>query len=117
MARRTDTEDKFKNEDKVRKVGGRLWSDYYSFKRDIEYINENFFELFYILKLTDNIDLIIDTLNNGLRNLCSVFIDKTIRDIEAGKIAKNKFVSSKMKTNLEITRYLKAECKKRGLKT
>ena len=101
MARRTDTEDKFKNEDKVRKVGGRLWSDYYTFKREVEYINDYFFELFYILNLTDDIDLIVDTLNDGLHNLCSVFIDKTIRDIEAGKIAKNKFLSSQMKTKLE----------------
>ena len=101
MARRTGTEDKFKNEDKVRKVGGRLWSDYYRLKTEIVYINDCFFELFYILNLTDDIDLIVDTLNDGLHNLCSVFIDKTIRDIEAGKIAKNKFVSSKMKTNLE----------------
>ena len=101
MARRTDTEDKFKNEDKVRKVGGRLYSDYYGFKREVEYINDYFFELFYILNLTDDIDLIVDTLNDGLHNLCSVFIDKTIRDIEAGKIAKNKFLSSQMKTKLE----------------
>ena len=94
-------EDKFKNEDKVRKVGGRVESDYFHFRSEIEYINDNFFELFYILNLTDDIDLIIDTLNDGLHNLCSVFIDKTIRDIEAGKIAKNKFLSSQMKTKLE----------------
>lgn len=94
-------QDKFKNEYKVRKVGGRLESDYYSLKRDIEYINDYFFELFYILNLTDDIDLIVDTLNDGLRNLCSVFISKTIRDIEAEKIPKNKFLSSQMKTKLE----------------
>ena len=94
-------QDKFKNEDKVRKVGGRVESDYYHFRSEIEYINDNFFELFYILNLTDDIDLIIDTLNDGLHNLCSVFIDKIIRDIEAGKIAKNKFLSSQMKTKLE----------------
>ena len=99
MAR--DKEDKFKNEDKVRKVGGRLKSDYYTFKREVEEINDNFFELFYILNLTDDIDLIIDTLNNGLRNLCSVFIGKVIRDIEAEKIPKNKFLSSQIKTKLE----------------
>lgn len=94
-------EDRFKNEEKVIKVGGRVASDYCHFKSEIEYINDNFFELFYILNLTDDIDLIVDTLNDGLHNLCSVFIDKTIRDIEAGKIAKNKFVSSKIKTKLE----------------
>ena len=32
MAR--DKEDRFKNEDKVRKVGGRVESDYYHFKSE-----------------------------------------------------------------------------------
>lgn len=101
MAQITDTQDRFKNEDKVRKVGGRLANDYFSFKREVEYINDYFFELFYILNLTGDIDLIIDTLNDGLHNLCSVFIGKVIRDIEAEKIPKNKFLSSLMKTKLE----------------
>lgn len=86
-------EDRFKNEYKIRKVGGRVETDYYHFKSEIEYINENFFELFYILNLTDNIDLIIDSLNNDLRNLCDIFIDKVFIDIEAGKMCKNKFLS------------------------
>lgn len=94
-------EDRFKNEEKVIKVGGRVASDYCHFKREIEYINDNFFELFYILNLTDDIDLIIDTLNKELRNLCSVFIDKVFRDIEAGKIRKNKFLSDNAKKKLE----------------
>ena len=94
-------EDRFKNEDKVRKVGGRVESDYYHFKSEIEYINDNFFELFYILNLTDDIDLIIDTLNKDLRNLCNVFIDKVFRDIEAGKIRKNRFLPDSTKKRLE----------------
>lgn len=94
-------EDKFKNEDIVRKVGGRVASDYYDFKSEIEYINYNFFELFYILSLTDDIDLIIDTLNKDLRNLNSLFIEKVFRDIEAGKIHKNKFISDITKKKLE----------------
>jgi hypothetical protein len=98
-----DKEDRFKNENKVRKVGGRVESDYYHFRSEIEYINDNFFELFYILNLTDDIDLIIDTLNKDLRNLYSVFIDKVFRDIEAGKIRKNKFLSGNAKKRLENT--------------
>ena len=90
----------FKNQDIVRKAGGRIEADYFNFRREIDYINENFFELFCILNLTDDIDLIIDTLNDGLNNLCSVFIYKTIRDIEAGKIPKDKFLSTHMKTKI-----------------
>lgn len=91
---------KFKNEGKVRIVGGKMFSDYCYFKADIIYINENFFELFSLLRLTDDMDLIVDTLNDGLRNLCNVFIDKTVRDIEAGKIPRNKFISSSTEAKL-----------------
>ena len=94
-------EDRFKNEDKVIKVGGKVASDYYRFKSEIEYINENFFWFFFLLDLTDDIDLIIDTLNNDLQNLCSVFINKVMRNIEAGKIRKDKFISPKTKAKLE----------------
>lgn len=95
------SQDYFKNEDKVRKIGGRLKEDYYTLKRDIEYINDYFFDFFYILNLTDDLDLIIDILNDGLHNLCSVFINKTMRDIEAGKIPKDKFLALRTKAKLE----------------
>lgn len=91
----------YKYEEHIRKIGGRLKSDYYTLKGEVEYINEYFFELFYILGLTENLDLIIDTLNNGLQNLCSVFIDNTMRSLEAGKIAKSKFLSQRMRDKLE----------------
>lgn len=94
-------EDRFKDEKLIRKIGGRLESDYYTLRRDVDYINECFFELFYILGLTGNIDLIVDTLNNGLQNLCSVFVDNAVRSIEAGKIDKNKFLTQRMRDKLE----------------
>lgn len=83
-------QDTFKDENLVKKIGGRLERDYYSLKRDINYINDYFFGLFQILGLTDDIDLIIDTLNDNFRNLRSVFIAKTLRDMEAGKIPHNR---------------------------
>ena len=98
MAREKDL---YKDENLIRKIGGRLQSDYYTFKRDIEYINDYFFEIFYILGLTDNLDLIIDTLNRGLLNLSSTFINKTMGDIEAGKIARNKFLTPNAKAKIE----------------
>ena len=100
MARNRD-EDEFKNENKVKKVGGRIASDYYVLKQDIEYINNILFDFFYILNLTDDINLIVDTLNKELRNLREVFVSKTISDIKAGKKPKNKFLSSRMKVRLE----------------
>ena len=97
MAREKDL---YKDENLIRKIGGRLESDYYTLKREVEYINDYFFELFYILGITD-IDLIIDTLNRDLRNLCSVFIDNAMKSIEAGKIDKNKFLTQKTRNKLE----------------
>lgn len=84
--------DKFKGENKVRSIGGRLRDDFYRFKRYVEYINDNQFKLFYNLGL-DDIDLIIKALNSKLYNLCGIFVFKSMRDIKDGKIPKNKFLS------------------------
>lgn len=93
-------QDKFKNENKVRKIGGRLADDYYHFKREIEYINDYFFELFSILGLTDDLDTIIEALNDSLIYLKKVFINKTMRDIERGKIPRYRFLSQRLKKKL-----------------
>ena len=93
--------DKFKNEGEVRKIGGKIESDYIFFKKQIEEINENFFGFLDVLGLTENIDLFIEAFNDGICNLCRHFMSKNIRDIEAGKIAKNEFLSPRIVTILE----------------
>ena len=52
----------FKNESKVKKIGGRVAKDYTRLKEDIEYINRSFFKLFSLLGLADNIDLMVENL-------------------------------------------------------
>ena len=93
--------DRFKNESKVRRIGGKLETEYILFKKEIEYINGNFFEFFDLLQLTDDIDIFIKALNDGIHNFCTNFIVKAIRDIQACKIPKNKFLSPQMITKLE----------------
>lgn len=91
----------FKNEDRVRQIGGKLEEDYYLFRNDVEYINDYFYDLFYTLGLTDNMELIIYTLNKGLINLRSVFVSKTLKDLESGKIERGKFLSERMRKKVE----------------
>lgn len=96
-----ETLDLLKGENKVRIVGGKLRDDFYTLKRDIDNVNSHYFTLLYILGLSDDTNLVFETLNNGFRNLCSVFIEKAITDMKAGKIPKNKFLSEQMVKKIE----------------
>lgn len=94
-------QDKFKNEGKVRKIGGKVANDYSFFKMEIESINETFFELFQLLGLTDDLDTIVEVLNDNLYNLKIHFINKVFRDMEKGKCPRYKFLSSNMKKKIQ----------------
>ena len=91
--------DIYKKEYKIKSIGGRLAEDYYSLKRDVDYINIYYFDLFYYLGLTDDIDYIIEALNS--HKLYSVFTDKIMRDIAEGKRPKENFLSKKTKEYLK----------------
>ena len=81
----------FPNEAKVRRIGGKMYEDYLSFKKDVDYINIYYFELFSILGMTDDVNCIIEALQS--HKLQSVFIDKIERDINEGRIPKEYFIS------------------------
>lgn len=91
--------DIYKKEYKIKTIGGRLAEDYYTLKRDVDYINIYYFDLFYYLGLTDDIDYIIEALNS--HKLYSVFSDKIMRDIAEGKTPKEKFISKNTKKFLK----------------
>ena len=57
----------FKNERKVKAIGGRLESDYYRLRESVLYINANYIPLFFMLGINhpDDRDLIIDTLGDS----------------------------------------------------
>lgn len=67
----------FKNEYKVRKIGGRLNDDYLSFRSWILGINENYIPLFFMMGFNkpDDKDLIIDAL------LCNTFVEITAKKV------------------------------------
>ena len=93
-------QNRFKNEDKVRKIGGKVEADYIRFKSDIVVINDYLFELFYLLGLTDDIDAILEALKDRLTYLKTTFINKTMRDIERGKAPRYKYLSQRTKEKL-----------------
>lgn len=89
----------FGSEYRIRKIGGRLAEDYYTLKKDVDYINIYYFGLFSLLGLTDDIDYIIEALNS--HKLYSVFYEKIMRDITEGKTPKENFISKNTKAFLK----------------
>ena len=83
----------FKDEGLVRKKGGQLAEYYYRFKGNVEYINFHLFDLFCELEVTGDINLIVEALTNRLEPLKEAYIEKTFKDIKAGKIPKYQFLS------------------------
>lgn len=80
------------NVEKIKKIGGRALSDYYTFVDNIEYINDNYFMLFRLLYM-DDIDIILKVLDNNFNNLRSLFIEHVTDMIKDGKISIDKFLS------------------------
>ena len=86
------TEDTFPGESRIKKIGGKLYIDYLTFKKDVSYINIYYFDFFSLLGLTDDVNYIIEALQT--HNVGNVFLDKMKRDLADGKISEDKFLSS-----------------------
>ena len=84
-------EDTFHGESKIKKIGGKLYEDYLAFKKDVFYINVYYFEFFSRLGMADDVSCIIEALQS--HKVGNVFMDKTRRDLDVGKIPKEKFLS------------------------
>lgn len=85
-------EDTFPGESRIKKIGGKLYGDYLTFKKDVSYINVYYFDFFSLLGLTDDVNYIIEALQT--HKVGNIFLDKTRRDLADGKISKEKFLSS-----------------------
>lgn len=81
----------FPNEIKIKRIGGKLYEDYLSFKKEVDYINIYYFEFFSLLGLTDDINCIIEALQSHKVEM--VFFEKVARDISEGRIPKEEFIS------------------------
>lgn len=69
--------------------------DYSHLKREIDYLNINFFGLLSHFGLSEDLDTMLKALEGGKRFLKSVFIDKVTMDVYSGKIPKEKYLSPK----------------------
>ncbi len=81
----------FDGENKIKKIGGKLYNDYLTFNNDVYYINWFYFDLFSLLGLSDDVNYIIMALQSG--RLDSVFFEKVESDIKEGKVPKERFIS------------------------
>lgn len=84
-------EDTFHGESRIKKIGGKLYEYYLAFKKDVFYINVYYFEFFSRLGMADDVSCIIEALQS--HKVVNVFMDKTRRDLDVGKIPKEKFLS------------------------
>lgn len=85
----------FEGESKIKKIGGRLKSDYYSLRDVVIHENESIIPLFYYLGLAkeENKDRILDALPKGTNGAASLFLDEKIKEIEEGKLKLENVIS------------------------
>lgn len=84
-------------ENLIRKIGGKLESDYYSLRRAVDEMNDKFFHLLYYFNLVrfDDPQNAIIALMGGEKGICSYFINRTTADYFEGKIVKEKVLKAK----------------------
>ena len=89
----------FKNEQKVKKIGGRLERDYYEFRNRVLSLNDNIIPLFILLGFTlRDKESIIEAIltENPTKAASSLYISHFTELIEAGKIKLEKVLTSRM---------------------
>ena len=81
----------------IKKIGGKLESDYYSLRMAVDEMNGEYFPLLYYFGLnrSDDSENVAKALSNGVAGIGSYFVERTIRDIEEGKIKKEKVLKAK----------------------
>jgi hypothetical protein len=94
--------DIFKNEVRIRKIGGRLLSDYYTFRNSVVFVNENYIPLFYLLGFNhpEDRDIIIDCLLNSSITIAAkrAYIAKRMEQAASGKLKLEKLLSKRTLT-------------------
>ena len=110
--------DIFENENKIRKIGGRLESDYYNLRGVVLYHNENLIPLFYYLGLAkeENKDRILEALQKGRSGAASLFFDLKTQAIEEGRLPIEKVVSAKSIAKKYPTKEQKESQMRRAIK-
>lgn len=105
----------FKNESKIKAIGGRLENEYYIFRKSVLFANANYFPLFFMMGINDK-DLIIDTiLSDNTFEVAAkgAYIEHITRMIENGEfpidsLLTKKALSKEMPTPEEKERQIKS---------
>lgn len=81
----------------IKKIGGKLESDYNSLRMAVDEMNEEYFPLLYYVGLnrSDDAENVAKALCNGVDGIRSYFVERTVKDIEEGKLKKEKVLKAK----------------------
>lgn len=84
-------------ENLIKKIGGKLESDYYSLRAAVDEMNRLYFPLLYYFGLnrSDDAENVAKALADGVAGIGGYFVSRTIRDIEEGKLKKEKVLKAK----------------------
>ena len=84
-------------ENLIRKIGGKLESDYYSLRAAVDEMNRLYFPLLYYFGLnrSDDAENVAKALINGVAGINNYFVERTKKDIEEGKLKKEKVLKAK----------------------
>lgn len=84
-------------ENLIKKIGGKLESDYYSLRAAVDEINRLYYPLLYYFGLNRSNDAanVAKALSDGVAGIGRYFVERTIRDIEEGKLKKEKVLKAK----------------------
>ena len=83
--------------ERIRKIGGKLESDYLTLRAAVDEANEKYFRLLYYFGLnrSDDVENVAEALSEGVNGIGAYFVARTIRDIEEGKVKKESVVKAK----------------------
>ena len=84
-------------ENLIKKIGGKLEGDYFSLRAAVDEMNRQYFPLLYYFGLnrSDDAANVAIALSNGVAGIGRYFVERTIRDIEEGKLKKEKVLKAK----------------------
>ena len=108
----------FENEKNIRKIGGRLESDYYSFRSLVLYHNANLIPLFCALGLgkEEYKDRVLDALQKGRSGVFALFVDIYTQAIEEGRMKVERVVKAEAIAKEYPTREEKEKQMKRAIR-
>ena len=108
----------FENENKIRKIGGRLENDYYRFRSLVLYYNANLVPLLYALGLAkeENKDKVIDVLQKGRSGVFPFFLEEATQAIEEGRMKVERVVKAEAIAKEYPTREEKEKQMKRAIR-